>query len=119
RPNVAVVCDTALTGYFVAGSVPDVAMTAGVFARDLQTQYKSAVTTPRHLDVCIAFYEVWNNAFYNSALYVTLGGDGEPKIRHVHRKLFLPTYGLFDEERFVDRGFEVRAFDTGWGRAAV
>jgi NAD+ synthetase len=63
---------------------------------------------------------VWNNAFYNSALYVTLGGGaGEPVIRHVHRKLFLPTYGMFDEERFVDRGFEVRAFDTGWGRAAM
>jgi predicted amidohydrolase len=61
---------------------------------------------------------VWNNAFYNSALYVTLGGD-QPVIRHVHRKLFLPTYGMFDEERFVDRGFEVRAFDTEWGRAAM
>lgn len=68
--------------------------------------------------MCIGFYEVWNNAFYNSALYVTLGGD-QPAIRHVHRKLFLPTYGLFDEERFVDRGFEVRAFDTEWGRAAM
>ncbi|HEX9084050.1 MAG TPA: NAD+ synthase, partial [Gemmatimonadaceae bacterium] len=75
-------------------------------------------TTPRTLDVCIGFYEVWNNAFYNSALYVTLGGD-QPVIRHVHRKLFLPTYGMFDEERFVDRGFEVRAFDTSWGRAAM
>jgi NAD+ synthase (glutamine-hydrolysing) len=61
---------------------------------------------------------VWNSAFYNSALYVTLGGD-QPAIRHVHRKLFLPTYGMFDEERFVDRGFEVRAFDTEWGRAAM
>jgi NAD+ synthase (glutamine-hydrolysing) len=119
RPDVAVFSETALTGYFVEGGVRDVAMTAGVFARDLQAQYKSAVSTPRQLDVCIGFYEVWNNAFYNSALYVTLGGEGEPRIRHVHRKLFLPTYGLFDEERFVDRGFEVRAFDTDWGRAAV
>jgi NAD+ synthase (glutamine-hydrolysing) len=119
RPDVAVFSETALTGYFVEGGVRDVAMTAGAFARDLQAQYKSALNTPRQLDVCIGFYEVWNNAFYNSALYVTLGGDTEPKIRHVHRKLFLPTYGLFDEERFVDRGFEVRAFDTDWGRAAV
>jgi NAD+ synthase (glutamine-hydrolysing) len=102
----------------VEGGVRDVAITAGAFARDLQSQYASAVTTPRPLDVCIGFYEVWNNAFYNSALYVTLGG-GEPVIRHVHRKLFLPTYGLFDEERFVDSGFEVRAFDTDWGRAAM
>jgi NAD+ synthase (glutamine-hydrolysing) len=118
RPDVAVFAETALTGYFVEGGVRDVAMTAGAFARDLQAQYTSAVTTPRPLDVCIGFYEVWNNAFYNSALYVTLGGK-EPVIRHVHRKLFLPTYGLFDEERFVDSGFEVRAFDTDWGRAAM
>src|SRR3954468_11699810 len=118
QPDVAVFSETALTGYFVEGGVRDVALTAGAFARDLQAQYTSAVSTPRTLDVCIGFYEVWNNAFYNSALYVTLGTD-EPVIRHVHRKLFLPTYGLFDEERFVDRGFEVRAFDTDWGRAAM
>src|SRR5436190_2087488 len=118
RPDVAVFSETALSGYFVEGGVRDVALTAGAFARDLQAQYTSAVNTPRTLDVCIGFYEVWNNAFYNSALYVTLGGE-EPLIRHVHRKLFLPTYGLFDEERFVDRGFEVRAFDTEWGRAAM
>src|SRR2546423_1148109 len=118
RPDVAVFAETALTGYFVEGGVRDVALTAGALARDLQTQYASATTTPRKLDVCIGFYEVWNNAFYNSALYVTLGGEA-PFIRHVHRKLFLPTYGLFDEERFVDRGFEVRAFDTDWGRAAM
>jgi NAD+ synthetase len=120
RPDVAVFAETALTGYFVEGGVRDVAMTAGAFARDLQAQYTSAVTTPQPLDVCIGFYEEWNNAFYNSALYVTLGGESEqPVIRHVHRKLFLPTYGMFDEERFVDRGFEVRAFDTPTGRAAM
>src|SRR5207237_7437485 len=116
RTYVAVFSETALSGYFVEGGVRDVALTAGALARDLQSQYTSAVTTPRTLDVCIGFYEVWNNAFYNSALYVTLGGE-EPLIRHVHRKLFLPTYGLFDEERFVDRGFEVRALDTQWVRA--
>jgi NAD+ synthetase len=51
-------------------------------------------------------------------MYVTLA-DGDPRIRHVHRKVFLPTYGLFDEERFVERGRDVRAFDTSWGRAAM
>ena len=118
RPDIAVFSETALTGYFVEGGVRDVAMTAGALARDLNAQYLAAVNTPRPLDVCIGFYEVWNNAFYNSALYATLGAS-EPVVRHVHRKLFLPTYGLFDEERFVDRGFEVRAFDTDWGRAAM
>src|SRR3954471_4145007 len=51
-------------------------------------------------------------------MYVPLGA-GEPVVHHVHRKVFLPTYGLFDEERFVERGREVRAFDTPWGRAAM
>ncbi len=119
RPQVAVFAETALTGYFVEGGIRDVAMTAGALARDLDAQYRQGVSTPRPLDVCIGFYEVWNNAFYNSALYVTLGGDAGPVIAHVHRKLFLPTYGMFDEERFVDRGFEIRAFDTPWGRAAI
>jgi len=33
--------------------------------------------------------------------------------------VFLPTYGVFDEERFVERGHDVRAFDTRWGRTAI
>ena len=73
---------------------------------------------PKPLDVVLGFYEIWNNKLYNSSMYVSLG-EGDPVIRHVHRKVFLPTYGLFDEERFVERGREVRAFDTSWGRAAM
>ena len=42
-----------------------------------------------------------------------------PGSRHVHRKVFLPTYGVFDEERFVEAGRSVQAFDTRWGRAAI
>lgn len=118
RPELAVLPETALTGYFLEGGVREAAMTAGSLARDLQAAYIRTVSGMRTLDVSIGFYELWNNAFYNSALYVTLGGDAVI-IRHVHRKVFLPTYGLFDEERFVDRGFEIRAFDTSWGRAAI
>src|SRR5262249_26692215 len=96
----------------------DVAVTAGTMAADLDAAYRASVTSGRALDVSLGFYEIWNNKLYNSAMYVTLGDD-EPRIRHVHRKVFLPTYGLFDEERFVERGREIRAFETGWGRAAL
>ncbi|MBA2687574.1 MAG: NAD+ synthase [Gemmatimonadaceae bacterium] len=118
RPDVAVLPETALTAYFLEGGVREAAMTAGSLARDLQDTYMSSVQSGHKLDVSVGFYEIWNNTFYNSALYVTLGGK-EPIVRHVHRKVFLPTYGLFDEERFVDRGFNIRAFDTSWGRAAI
>lgn len=118
RPEVAVLPETALTAYFLEGGVREAAMTAGTLAQDLQSVYTDRVKSGHTLDVSLGFYEVWNNQFYNSALYVTLGGK-EPVVRHVHRKVFLPTYGLFDEERFVDRGFNIRAFDTSWGRAAI
>jgi NAD+ synthetase len=118
RPQVAFLPETAISGYFLEGGVRDQAVTAGTLVRDLDEQYRAAVPSLAPMDVGLGFYEVWNNSIYNSALYVTLGGE-KPIVRHVHRKVFLPTYGLFDEERFVDRGFEIRAFDTTWGRAAM
>ena len=39
--------------------------------------------------------------------------DGE--VRHVHRKLFLPTYGLFDERRFFAAGDLLRAVPSRLG----
>lgn len=32
-----------------------------------------------------------------------------------HRKLYLPTYGMFDEMRFFGRGARLDAFDSPWG----
>lgn len=118
RPEVAFLPEAAMSGYFLEGGVRDQAVTAGTLVRDLDAQYRAAVPSLEPMDVGVGFYEIWNNSIYNSALYVTLGGEA-PIVRHVHRKVFLPTYGLFDEERFVDRGFEIRAFDTSWGRAAM
>jgi NAD+ synthetase len=118
RPELAHFAETALTGYFVEGGVREVAVTAGTLAADLHKVYTGATGGARTLDVALGFYELFRNSLYNSALYATLGGDA-PVIRHVHRKLFLPTYGLFDEERFVDRGLELRAFDTPVGRVAM
>jgi NAD+ synthase (glutamine-hydrolysing) len=118
RPQLLCLPESALTGYFLEGGVRDVAMTAGALARDVNEAYRTSVAAPRVLDLALGFYEVWQHKLYNSALYVTLGG-ADPQIRHVHRKIFLPTYGMFDEERFVERGREVRAFDTSFGRVAM
>jgi NAD+ synthetase len=118
RPAVVQFPETAATGYFVEGGVRDLAVTAGELARDLNAAYRQALREPQPVDVVLGFYEKWRDTLYNSAAYVRLG-RGEPEILHVHRKNFLPTYGLFDEERFVERGLEMRAFDTPWGRAAI
>jgi NAD+ synthetase len=69
------------------------------------------------IDAVIGFYEKLDGGLHNSLAYVRCGTGAE--ILHIHRKNFLPTYGLFDEERFVERGYAVRAFDAPWGRAAL
>src|SRR5438876_4764616 len=119
--DLVVFPETATSGYFVEGGVRDVAVTAGTLFRDLSLQHEAATAPP--MDVAVGFYEVFQNRFYNSCLYASLGnapsGNTPPGILHVHRKVFLPTYGVFDEDRFVERGREIHAFDTRWGRAAI
>ncbi len=119
-PELVVFPETATSGYFVEGGVKQVAVTAGTLLQDLDRVYRAGgLADGRIVDVAVGFYERFQNHFFNSCLYATLGG-GQSVVRHVHRKVFLPTYGVFDEERFVDRGQEgVRAFDTSWGRAAI
>src|SRR5437899_3192763 len=119
--DLVVFPETATSGYFVEGGVRDVAVTAGTLFRDLSLQHEAAQAPP--LDIAVGFYEVFQNRFYNSCLYASLGnassGHASPGILHVHRKVFLPTYGVFDEDRFVERGREIHAFDTRWGRVAL
>ena len=115
-PDLLVLPEAAATGYLVEGGVRDVAVTAGTFLDDLAAQHQLAGAPP--LDVVVGFYERWRDRLYNSALYASLGG-AEPRIVHVHRKVFLPTYGVFDEERFVEAGHEVGTFATRWGKAAI
>ncbi|HKC40873.1 MAG TPA: nitrilase-related carbon-nitrogen hydrolase, partial [Gemmatimonadales bacterium] len=114
KPDLIVLPETATSGYFVEGGVKEVAVTTGTLVRDLGALYQGAL-----VDVAVGFYEKFQGHIHNSCAYLRLGK--KPEVIHVHRKVFLPTYGVFDEERFVDRGQEgVRAFDTSWGgRAAM
>jgi NAD+ synthase (glutamine-hydrolysing) len=115
-PDLIVAPETTLTGYFLEGGVRDLAVPAEQLFDDLSRQHAEAGIPS--LDIALGFYEVHGNRLYNSGLYATLGGS-DAGIRHIHRKIFLPTYGVFDEERFVEAGRSVQAFDTRWGRAAM
>jgi NAD+ synthetase len=115
-PDLLILPETALTGYFVEGAVRELARSAEDFYADLAEAHRQANGPP--LELVVGFYELWRSRLHNSALVASLGGS-EPGIRHIHRKVFLPTYGVFDEERFVEPGRTIRAFDTRWGRAAV
>jgi NAD+ synthetase len=115
-PDLVVFPEAALTGYFVEGGVQELAVPAERLYQDLERVHREAGAPP--LELIVGFYEVYQTRLHNSALAAALGGP-DAGIRHVHRKVFLPTYGVFDEERFVEPGLTVEAFDMRWGRAAM
>ena len=119
RPAVLVLPETVLSGYFLEGGVRDVALTVEALRTEVEARYRAAVPGGEAIDLVLGFYESLDGTLHNSAAYLRLRGDAPAALLHVHRKNFLPTYALFDEERFVERGYGVRAFDTPIGRAAM
>lgn len=98
--------ELALSGYFLKDLVPEVAL------RIDSPEILHLIELSRGISIAIGFVEESADYnFYNSALYLEDGA-----IRHLHRKVYLPTYGLFDEQRYLARGEKFRAFDTKLGR---
>ncbi len=116
-PDLLLLPESALTGYFLEGGTREQATCAGDLLAELAGRYARAPGPDRPLDVAIGFFEEHEHRLYNSALYAEIAPT--PRRLHVHRKVFLPTYGVFQEERFVEAGHAVHAFDTRWGRAAM
>jgi predicted amidohydrolase len=94
-----------LTGYQLQDLASEVAMRADdprLVALAAETAGMSAV---------VSFVE--EAADHRLFISAALMEDGE--VRFVHRKLFLPTYGLFDERRFFAAGDKLRAVDSRLG----
>lgn len=95
-----------LTGYLVQDLAAEVAM-----RRD-DPRLRTLADETHGLSAIVSFVE--ESADERLFIAAALLEDGE--IRHVHRKLFLPTYGLFDERRFFAAGDRLRATDSRLGR---
>ena len=106
RADLIVFPELALSGYFLKDLVPEVAR------RIDSPEIKRLIELSRGISIAIGFVEESDGYnFFNSALYLEDGA-----IRHLHRKVYLPTYGLFDEQRYLAHGESFRAFDTKFGR---
>jgi predicted amidohydrolase len=117
--DLIVAPEAALTGYFLEGAVYERALEAETLALLLADLWRAAPGSQRKgVDIALGFYENAGGAYYNAALYLHVEG-AQHEIVHVHRKMFLPTYGMFDEERFLSRGRRLQAFDTRFGRMAI
>jgi predicted amidohydrolase len=109
KARVVVFPELAMTGYLLRDQVPDVALSES--SRPL----KSLLALSRNVDIVTGLVlEGPEHAFFNAAIYASQG-----RLVHVHRKVYLPTYGMFDEGRDFSPGEMVRAFDAPFGRAGL
>ena len=94
-----------LTGYLLQDLAAEVAMRAD----DPRLAGLAAETAG--MSAVVSFVE--ESADHRLFIAAALLEDG--RLRHVHRKLYLPTYGLFDERRFFAPGDALRAVPSRLG----
>ena len=107
--------ESAATGYYLEDAAREHALSAADLADGLA---KRLGGLNRPLDLLVGFYEATEGQPFNSAAYLELGPGGRGVV-HVYRKFFLPTYGVFDEDRFHQRGLELGVFSGRLGRVGV
>ncbi len=103
--------ELSLTGYVLQDLVPSVAHRP----TDEDPVFQRLLKASQDLDIMVGFVdEDDRHRFFIASAYLSRG-----RVLHVHHKLYLATYALFDEGRFFSRGEEVRAFDTRFGRVGM
>jgi predicted amidohydrolase len=103
--DLVVFPELGLTGYLLQDLAAEVAM------RLDDPRLTALAAETKGLSAVVSFVE--ESADHRLFIAAALIEDGE--IRHVHRKLFLPTYGLFDERRFFAPGDLLRAVPSRLG----
>lgn len=103
--------ELSLTGYVLQDLTPSVALQPGPD----DPAFRALLDASADIDLLVGFVEAdRRQRFYIAAAYLS-----QRQIVHIHRKVYLPTYGLFDEGRFFAWGDRVQAFETRFGRSGV
>jgi predicted amidohydrolase len=100
--------ELSLSGYQVGDVQDDLSLELG------DERIAALVAEAGDASLVIGFAERTRLHTYNTAAYFE---DGAPL--HVHHKLYLPTYGVFEERKHFSPGGALRAFDTRLGRQAI
>ncbi len=112
KADLVVFPESSLSGYFVEGAVDEVSRWPDQVGQAL------GAAGPGAPDVVLGFYEKGRGPAHNSVAWYSATPDGY-RLEYRHRKIFLPTYGVFDEARFVAPGDHIAAFDTRFGRVGM
>lgn len=114
--DLLVFSETATTGYFLEGGVLECALTQEELVAALQSRISAHIL--RDMDILVGYYEQASGELFNSAAYLEIRG-GTVGLLGNYRKFFLPSYGVFDEDRFVGRGTDLGIFSTRFGKIGV
>jgi len=101
--------ELSLTGYSVRDLNAEVALKIG------DNFFEPLKLLSKEISVTLgAIIKDEDGGIRNSLLYFE---DGE--IKHVHFKVYLPTYGIFEEQRYFLPGKEALAFDSKFGKLGL
>jgi len=112
KADLVVFPELGLTGYTLKDLAEEVALDPASDPR-----FRRIVARSKGLSVVVGFVEEGpadRGLFYNAAAFIA---DG--KIIHVHRKVFLPTGGIFEEAKFFAQGQDFRTFRAPFGRTGL
>jgi predicted amidohydrolase len=102
--------ELSLTGYTLMDLVPEIALDP---AR--HPVFRKLRDVSRGIDIVLGFVEEKEKGlFYNSAAYLAGG-----KVLHIHRKVFLPTVGMFEEAKFFAQGRNFKTFAASFGKTGL
>lgn len=109
KAGIVVFPELSLTGYVLQDQVPELALTRK------SPLFKRFLRAAANVDIVVGFVEEGpGHKFYNAAAYLSKG-----RVVHVHRKVYLPTYGMFEEGRDFAAGEMIRAFGAPHGPSGV
>jgi len=110
KADLLVFPELSLTGYTLKDMAAEIAVHP-----ETNPAFHELKEWSRRLALVVGFVEEKEKGIYtNSAAYLEKG-----RIGHIHRKVFLPTYGMFEEEKFFAKGKQFTPFLTPWGKAGM
>ncbi len=110
KADLIVFPELSLTGYTLQDFVPDVALKP-----DESPLFQRLKQLSENISLVVGFVEERERGlFFNSAAFMAEG-----KILHIHRKVFLPTYGMFEELKFFGQGKNFLTFDSPFGKTGL
>jgi len=104
--DVIVFPELSLSGYLLQDKVYEDAFNIEELDSFVQASHK--------IDIVLGCALREDHRIFNAGIYFSKG-----KIKHIHHKVHLPNYGMFEEARYYFKGESIEFFETLYGNTAI